>query len=178
MNILKKWGLRTLSIKGITYLAILMVAEIILGRLVIGNSSVQFTFSFIIIAIIAKWYGPFWSVGIAIIVDFIGTMLSGQPYFIGFTLSAVLVVIIYSLAFYGKDKVSIWNVLVTTLIITIFINILLNSLWVSILAHTSFYYFLPVRIIKNLISFPIQTILLYWILNNKTIRHMKPKIFN
>ncbi|USS84571.1 folate family ECF transporter S component [Fructilactobacillus myrtifloralis] len=177
MNYLQKWGLRPLSLKGMTYLAILMALEIIIGRFSIGSSSVRFSFTFIVIALIAKWYGPFWSTGVAIIVDFIATLFSGQPYFPGFALSAVLVSLIYSVAFFKPSHISWLRVLVTVAIITIFVNLLLNSWWVSIIAQTPFSYFLGLRLGKNLISYPIQVILLYWVLNNRTIQSFKPQIF-
>ncbi|USS93228.1 folate family ECF transporter S component [Fructilactobacillus ixorae] len=177
MNYLQKWGLRPLSLKGMTYLAILMALELIIGRFSIGSSSVRFSFTFIVIALIAKWYGPFWSTGVAIIVDFIATLFSGQPYFPGFALSAVLVSLIYSVAFFRTSHISWLRVLVTVAIITIFVNLLLNSWWVSIIAQTPFSYFFGLRLGKNLISYPIQVVLLYWVLNNRTIQSFKPQIF-
>ncbi|USS86017.1 MULTISPECIES: folate family ECF transporter S component [Fructilactobacillus] len=177
MNFLRKWGLRPLSLKGMTYLAILMAIEIIVGRFVIGSSSVQFSFTFIVIALIAKWYGPFWSTGVAVIVDFISTLFSGQPYFPGFALSAILVSLIYSIGFFQQKRISWPRVIIVVALITVFINLILNSWWVSIIAHTPFSYFFGVRLGKNLISFPIQTVLLYWVLNNRTIQNLKPTIF-
>ncbi|EKK21063.1 hypothetical protein B808_648 [Fructilactobacillus florum 8D] len=176
-NGFKKWGLRSLSIRGMTYLALLMAAELVLDRFAIGNSNVRFTFSFLIVALIAKWYGPFWSMGVAVIIDFISTMLSGQPYFIGFTISAVLAALWYSIWFYQQENISLKRTIFVSLIIAVIINIGLNSLWVAILAKTSFFYFLPIRCLKNLISFPIQSFLLYWFLNNQTLQRLKPNVF-
>ncbi|WP_429971602.1 folate family ECF transporter S component [Fructilactobacillus sp. Tb1] len=177
MESFKKWGLRPLSVKGISYLAVLMAIEIVLSRLVIGNANVSFTFTFVAVALIARWYGPFWSVGIAFIVDFIQNLMSGQPYFFGFTVSAMLGALVYSFAFYNRKKISLLSIVLVVLFITIFINILMNTLWVSILAHTNFFAFLPIRIVKNCISLPIQIGVLYWILNNKNINHMRPEVF-
>lgn len=177
MESFKKWGLRPLSLKGISYLAILMAIQIVLSRLVVGNANVQFGFAFITAALIGRWYGPFWSVGIAIIVDFISTMISGQAYFIGFALSAVVAALIYSFAFFKHPKIGLVRIIVVVLLITVVINIFMNSYWVSILAHTNFWYFLPMRLVKNCISAPLQIGILYWILNNKTINRMEPQVF-
>ncbi|WP_413627886.1 folate family ECF transporter S component [Fructilactobacillus vespulae] len=177
MESFKRWGLRPLSVKGISYLAILMAIEIVLSRLSFGNSTVAFGFAFIAVVLIARWYGPFWAVGMSIIVDFISTMLSGQAYFIGFTFSAMLGALAYSLAFYKRPKISITRVIIVVLLVTLVVNVVLNSLWVAIIANTNFFYFLPIRVVKNLISFPIQVVIIYWILNNQTIEKMKPIVF-
>jgi len=62
-------------------------------------------------------------------------------------------------------------------------NIGLNSIWLVMMYHTahdwpSFLAFITPRVIKNLIMFPIQVGISYFLLNNQVISHTTKKIFS
>ncbi|KRN13554.1 hypothetical protein IV37_GL000277 [Fructilactobacillus fructivorans] len=177
MKELEHWGLRPLSIKGLTYIAILMAIEIVLNKFQFQTSYLEIGFGFIAVAFIAWWFGPFWSTIVAILVDVLTSIINGYGFFIGFTFSGIIAALIFSFAFYNQEKVSWLRVIVAVVLITLIVNIGLNTLWISVMAHTSFFYYLPLRLVNNIIMIPIQIIILYILMNNKTIQHFKPNVF-
>ena len=92
-------------------------------------------------------------------------------YFPGFTLSAVLGGLIYGFAFYRKP-VSVKRVFVANLIVKVFDNIILNSLWLHIMYGKALAALLPARIVSNAVMLPIDTALFCLILKaaDRTIR--------
>ncbi len=94
-------------------------------------------------------------------------------FFPGFTISAALGGIIYGFAFYKKN-VSVVRVLTAQLIVKVFVNIGLNSLWLKILYDQAIVALLPGRILSNAIMLPIDTFITYVMLKavDRTIRPM------
>lgn len=94
-------------------------------------------------------------------------------FFPGFTISAALGGIIYGFAFY-KKSVSLPRVFVAQLIVKIFVNIGLNSLWLKMLYDQAILALLPGRILSNAIMLPIDTFITYAMLKavDRTIRPM------
>ena len=94
-------------------------------------------------------------------------------FFPGFTISAALGGIIYGFAFYKKN-VSLPRVFVSQLIVKVFVNIGLNSLWLKMLYDQAILALLPGRILSNAIMLPIDTFITYAMLKavDRTIRPM------
>ncbi|MBE5843076.1 MAG: folate family ECF transporter S component [Butyrivibrio sp.] len=94
-------------------------------------------------------------------------------FFPGFTISAALGGIIYGFAFYKKN-VSLPRVFVAQLIVKVFVNIGLNSLWLKMLYDQAILALLPGRILSNAIMLPIDTFITYAMLKavDRTIRPM------
>lgn len=94
-------------------------------------------------------------------------------FFPGFTISAALGGIIYGYAFYKKN-VTVKRVLIAQLIVKIFVNIGLNSLWLKMLYDQAIIALLPGRILSNAIMLPIDTFITYVMLKavDRTIRPM------
>ena len=61
---------------------------------------------------------------------------------------------------YKKD-LSIWRVIVSELIVTILCNLIINTYFISVLQGKAFIEMLPVRLVKNLISLPVNVAVLY-----------------
>lgn len=85
------------------------------------------------------------------------------PFFPGFTLNAMLAGLIYGTAFY-KKPISLKRILAAEFIVALFLNVLLNTLWLSILYGQAFLVLLPPRILKNMIMWPINSLILYLVL--------------
>lgn len=83
-------------------------------------------------------------------------------FFPGFTLSAVLAAVIYGAAYY-KRPLSLPRVLVTKLLVAVVVNIVLNTLWLDILYGKGFFTLLPARALKDLIMWPIDSLIYYFI---------------
>ena len=112
-------------------------------------------------------FGP--AVGV---LDILKLMLKPSgAYFPGFTLSAVLGGLIYGFAFYRKP-VSVKRVFLANLIVKVFDNIILNSLWLHIMYGKALAALLPARIVSNAGMLPVDTALFYLILKaaDRTIR--------
>ena len=94
-------------------------------------------------------------------------------FFPGFTISAALGGIIYGFAFY-KKKISVQRVFIAHLIVTLFVNICLNSLWLKMLYDQAIMAMLPARVLKNAIMLPIDTFITYVMLKavERTIKPM------
>lgn len=142
--------LRTIDI---AVLGILMALELIINRFMVATQFIQISFGFVIVAIASYLYGPVWSTMIAAITDIFGTLISGSVYFRGFTLSAILGAVIYGL-FLFNHKVTGQRIFLAQLIITLFVDVILNTLWLTMMYKTPFFGILPVRILKEVIVTP------------------------
>ncbi|WP_034551375.1 folate family ECF transporter S component [Carnobacterium funditum] len=162
-----KFDARSISIIGL-----LMGLDIVLTRfIVIETPIVRIGFGFLPVAIIAMLYGPWIAGTTAAITDFMGIMLFPKAalYFPGFTLSAFLGGVIYGIILYKKPK-NLKRVIFAILLVTLFINLGLNTLWLTIILDKAIYAIFPVRVVQNLVLAPINCILLYGVLQNKALR--------
>lgn len=87
------------------------------------------------------------------------------PYFPGFTLNAMIAGLIYGTSYYRKP-LSFTRILITELIVSLVCNILLNTLWLTILYGEITRVLLIQRVIKNLIQVPITAGIFYLIGKN------------
>lgn len=81
-------------------------------------------------------------------------------FFPGFTLNAILAGVIYGSFFY-KRPFTLWRILAVKLLAVLICNVFLNTLWLSMLYGKAFLVLLPARLLKNLIMWPIDSIILY-----------------
>ena len=72
--------------------------------------------------------------------------------------------VIYGVFLYGK-KPTLLRVVATKATINIVINAFLATLWMALLGGKGFYAMIPVRVIKNLAMIPIESAILYAVLN-------------
>lgn len=151
--------------KMLTQLGLLIALQVILTRfLSIQTPIVRIGFGFLPIAIMGILFGP-WIGGIgATISDLLGFVLfPSGTYFPGFTLTAFLTGFTYGALLYNKSK-SPLRILSSTLIVCILLNLVLDTLWLSILMGKGYMALLPTRIIKSLVMIPVQfiSIALVW----------------
>lgn len=86
------------------------------------------------------------------------------PFFFGFTLNAMLSGLIYGSILYRKP-ISWKRIILAEFLTKLFVNCILNTLWLSMLYENAFIVLLPPRIIKNIIMLPIDSIILHFTLN-------------
>ncbi len=156
-------------------MGLLMALQLVISRFSIGNTFIKVSFTFLIVALLAKWFGPWWGMMTAAVVDVIGTLMTGGPYFVGFTLSAILGSLIYALFLY-KQPVTWVRIILASVIIAVVVNALLNTLWVTIMYQTPFWSLLPVRVLKQLIVTPIQVVLVYLLLKSRVIQTIQERL--
>lgn len=114
---------------------------------------------------LAYLFGPLWGTIGGGITDLIASAIFGNQggFFIGFTLTAMAGPFIYSLFLYQKP-VRIWRVVVATLLVTLLVNIGMNTLWVHLLYGMNLQAAFWGRLPKELITPWLQMIVTYFIL--------------
>lgn len=159
-------------LKCLTIAAMLTALSIVIGffQIPIGQM-LYIRFDFIAIGMIGYLYGPVVSGLCACVSDLLRIVLvptNNGSFFIGMTITAVLAGMVYGIAFYRR-KLGLIRVLLTMLFIGVFLHILLNTYWLSIVYGTPFWTLLPQRIVKNAISIPVNTILFFALSNPLSI---------
>jgi len=143
------------SLLGIV-LAIRIVLSFIPG-INLGNV-VQMGFGFLGGILTGVLFGPVYAIFISVANDLIGTMFSSSGvFFIGFTASAGVGGLIYSSILWRKP-LSWKRIFVAVLLVTLIVNIGMNSIWIRIMYDRAWAVFFPIRVIKNIISLPLNTI--------------------
>lgn len=143
-------------------MSLFIALEIILTRfLSIQTPILRIGFAFVATALCSIILGPVLGSIAAGVADILGMIIFPQSaYFPGFTLSALLSGLIYGLMLHKKN-ISILRVALTVLIITIFVDLGLNTLWLSMITGKAVFALIGPRFIKSLIMFPIQVILIH-----------------
>ncbi len=81
----------------------------------------------------------------------------------GLTLNACLAGVIYGCFFYRRP-IRLWRVLAAKFITAMFLNVLLGTYWLSQALGRGFLAMAPARLTKNLIMWPINSLVLYFLL--------------
>ena len=91
--------------------------------------------------------------------DIIKFMLKPDGGFMpGFTFNAMLAAFIYGLFLY-KKPLSLKRMLAAKLVVAILCNILLGTLWLSMINGKGYLALLPARAVKNLIQWPVDSLI-------------------
>ncbi len=69
------WTLPKLDIRQFVVLALLMGLDLALGKLTVGTNVLKVSFVFVAMSLIAKWYGPIWTMFIAAILDVVNATI-------------------------------------------------------------------------------------------------------
>lgn len=154
------WKSPKLTIKTLALAGLLIAFKVILSKISLGPENlVKVSLGFIGTILLGYFLGP-WLAGVAMILqDIISNTIfsSGAPFFIGFTFSAFLSGVIAG-AFFYQQKVSWQRVLCYEFIQCLISNIILTTLWIHVLYSTPIWSLLIVRVPKNLILWPIETL--------------------
>ncbi|MGE5615213.1 MAG: folate family ECF transporter S component [Bacillota bacterium] len=146
----------------LVYMSLLVSLYVLLNHVipVIQVETIRISFGFMPQAFASMLFGPIiGGIGSAV-GDILGMIIAPKgPYFPGLTFSAMLTGLIYGLFLYKKPK-NIWRIIMAVLCITIFVDIVMNTYWLTILYGRAFLAILPGRIIKCLVMIPIQTVII------------------
>ena len=150
------------------FIAMLVVFERIL---VINTGFMRVSFVFIPVAIGGAIFGPVWNGLIYAAADILGVMIMpGQgAYFPGFTISAFLSgavcgFFLKSAAVLPSQPLASARALLlraacASFCVTVIVNALLNSLWISIIADKAYMFYFVDRLIKNLVMLPVNVVM-------------------
>lgn len=98
-------------------------------------------------------FGPVTGAAYGFTLDLLQFFISntGDAFFPGYTFTETLGVFLYGLFFY-KRPLKLTRVLVAKLVVVVICNIILGTLWLSIMSGKAFLFYLPARTGKNLIQ--------------------------
>ncbi|MBU3805527.1 MAG: folate family ECF transporter S component [Candidatus Fournierella pullistercoris] len=150
----------------LTFTALLVGLGVVLDALHIQlqlGPMIRVDFSFVGIALIGLLFGPVPAMTAGAAEDFLGWLVntSSGAYFPGFTLTAILAGAIWGVMLYQRPLH--WTrILSAKLCINLFLNCILNSVWLSVYYGKSFSLgVLPLRFLKNLAALPLEVLLVY-----------------
>lgn len=155
----------------IVFMGLFIALEVVLTRFIaIQTPIVRIGFGFIPIALSAIMFGPVVGGVTGALADIIGMALFPKgAYFPGFTLSAFLGGAIYGLFLY-KKPVTVIRVGAAVLLIKVFVDLLLNTVWLHMIMNKAILVLLPTRIVSNAAMFPVQTLVIFMVW--KSVGHM------
>ena len=142
-------------------MAFLIAMEIILTRFCSINTPIlRIGFGFLPVAMMGIMFGPVWAAAGYAIGDLLGMLIfPSSAYFPGFTLTAFLTGLVFGLFLHNRE-ITWKRVLPASLIIILGCNLILDTLWLSILMGDGFIAMLPTRIFKCAVMLPIHLILI------------------
>lgn len=152
---------RSLAIAGL-----LTALQVILGALTIQiESSIQITFDYLPLCVLSMLCGPVPAMLSGALSDLVAFLIRPTGAFNpGFTLSAAMSGLIYSLFFYRRSYDRPWKLILASALARLAViavcNVFLNSLWLILMYGQGAWAWIPGRIIKNVIEYPISLILL------------------
>lgn len=148
---------RVTSICGCAMLTALNVA---VGTLFIPiTPTLRIGFSSVFAGVSGMIYGPMITGTAGVIADSLKYMIRPDgPYFPGFAINEFLTGLIYGCFFYKKE-ITLPRVILARACITIFINLILTSIWLNMMYNSPV--FTMIRLIKNVVMFPIDVAILY-----------------
>lgn len=155
---------RLKEVRTVTVCAMLGAIAIVLGSLSIDlGPSVRIGFSGIPNELVHYLFGPVVGSLFAGALDILKYMIKPVGgFFPGFTLVAMLAGVIYG-SFYYRKPLSLGRVFAAHLVVSLVCNVLLNTLCLSLLYGKAFMVLLPPRVIKNLIMWPIDSLIFFHI---------------
>ncbi len=153
------------NVRKLTIAALLVALGVLVGFFKLPISDIlEIRFTSIPLVVAGAFLGPGIAAVIGALSDIGGYMLMPTgPYFPGFTVSGAISGIIYGLLLHrkGSAKISIKRILIAVVINTIFVNMILNSLWLSIMyGKGGFIATVSARIVKELVMIPVNFILI------------------
>src|SRR6056297_1362769 len=172
----RKGGLCMKDTRQLTRMGLLLALAIALKGIavyipVLGVLGIRIGFMSVIVAATGALYGPAAGGIFGAVYDLLAFMVfpTGGPYFPGFTISFALVGIMGGVFLHGriKKKMSIgykWCG-VLFVVIAVLIDLMLNTLWLSMLTGKAFMFLLAPRIIAKVVTMPINAYILMILLD-------------
>lgn len=153
------------SVKNLVIASLLITMKLILDLFTIQlNQALHLSFEFLPFASLSMLFGPVAGAMSGGLSDIINYIINPKgAFFPGFTISAMVSGIIYGIAFYKKE-ISVKRCIFAEIAIVVIVDILLNTLWLSLLYGKGFFVLLPMRIIKNVVMIPINVTMMYFVL--------------
>ncbi len=152
--------------KAIVLAAILTALQVIVAMFSINliPGVLKISFGFIPVAVLCYLLGPVVGGVAGGICDILKYMVAPDgPFFIGYTISEILTGVIYG-SFLYKKEITLKRIFITKFVINLVMNIILTPLWLHITIGKAWAYYAGLRVVKNLILWPIESFILFYAL--------------
>ncbi len=149
------------NVRVLAFIAVMIALKIVIGfiRIPVGEN-LRISLTYIIVAIEGMVIGPVAGMTSAFITDNLSFILFPDgAYFPGYTLTAMLGSFFYSIFLYQK-KITWTRISIAKICNNYLVNVLLGSLWSSMLYGKAYLVYATTSLIKNTILLPIEIILL------------------
>jgi ECF transporter S component (folate family) len=151
----------TKKLRSIIGAALLIALSLVLDRFftIIVTPTIHINFSFITKAITGALYGPVVALYAGALNDVVAYVAYPKgAFFIGFTISAAITGMIYGLFLY-KVRLRWWRAIAAQGVVTVVVNLFLNTIWLSILYDKAAIPLFAARLVKNLAMLPLEAAL-------------------
>ena len=155
------------DLRKLLFAALMIAACMILNKFKVPlGESLSLSVTFLARALCAAVCGPIVSIVFGAAEDTLGFFLgnSSGPYFPGYMITTITGCIIYAMFFY-RARITVWRIIFAKLITNVQ-NVLLGSLWSAMLYSKGYIYYMTTSAWKNLLYFPVQVLLLVWVLQS------------
>ena len=149
-------------IRTITTTAMFGALSVILGYFTIQiGDYIKIGFSTIVNQFVCSLFGPVVGAVFGGTMDIVKFLIKPTgAFFPGFTLVAIVAGLIYG-CFYYKRPITLWRVLIAELTVCVVCNMLMSTWFLSMLYGKGFLALLPMRALKNMIMWPINSVLFF-----------------
>ncbi|MCD7946423.1 MAG: folate family ECF transporter S component [Clostridiales bacterium] len=150
------------------FVAISVTLDLLNVRIQI-TPQLRITFGYLCDASIGMLFGPVVGMASGVCTDVLGYLMNtgGGAYFPGYTLTAIAGGLIYGVTLYHPSERKGFRLLrcfIAKGLINLLCNMLLNTFWLSLTGGDGFLVLLPLRAVKNALLWPIESLLLYFVL--------------
>ncbi len=161
---MKQSAVNLSKIRSVVMCGILIALGIVLRSAAIPFTATnRLTLTFIAIAAAGYLFGAVPAMLVGVLIDVLGFLVNPMgAYFIGFTLSAMLVGLVYGLCLYRRPlKTIIFWIIGAQLVISVGIHVVLNTAWLQIMYQKAYVILSADRIIKNAVLFVPQIVITF-----------------
>ena len=149
----------------LTTTALLIALGVILSFFtIVPNEMLKIGLGFVATSVMGFLFGPIPAMLGAASIDLIGYIIRPTgPYFFGFTLDKALSGLLYGLFFYRRP-IRLWRAAAAKGLVSLLVNCILATYWLSILYGKSISVLLPARVIKNAAALPFEAAAIWLLL--------------
>jgi len=144
-------------LKKLLIISLLIALSVVLERFLGYNDRLlSISFAYLPVALAAMLYGPVPGAIVCAAADFLGALLfPSGPLDLRFTLIAALKGFIYGF-FLSKPGFGRGRAISAQALVTVICHLVLNTLLISTIIGKGFFALLPLRVLKNLLFFPVE----------------------
>lgn len=150
------------ELKTLAVSAMLLAIAVVLGFYTLQLTDyIKIGFAYIVNEMTGLLFGPAVGGIVGGLADLVKYLVKPTgPFFPGFTISGFCGGMLYGFVLY-KKPLTVRRVILANLLVTLLVNLGLNTYWLTLLYGDSFIALLPARILKQLIMLPIEVALFY-----------------